>query len=245
MSQWKKLVYSGSNPQFANVTVDNIVSASIFSGSHVGNGSGLTGVVASASPGGSDKTIQFNDAGATSGSSNFTFDKTTNTAYLTGSLMATSVTASLQGSASYAISSSWSSGSYSTVSASFARSASYFQEIKTFGISIDGGGSEITTGVKGDITIPFNCTINSWFITADQAGSIVIDVWKDTLANFPPTVADTIAGSEKPTLSGVAFNSDVALTSFTGSITANDVIRFNVDSIATVTRVNLVFKATI
>ena len=32
------------------------------------------------------------------------------------------------------------------------------------------------------------------------SGSIVIDVWKDTYANFPPIVADTITASAKPTL---------------------------------------------
>lgn len=151
-------------------------------------------------------------------------------------------------SASYAVSSSFAtSASWAppvpSVSASYAETASYYREVKTFGITIDGGGSAITTGVKGDITIPFSCTIDSWYITADQAGSIVIDVWKDTLANFPPTVADTIAGTEKPSLSGAAFNSDTNLTSFTRSLAANDVIRFNVDSVATITRANLVFKA--
>lgn len=124
-----------------------------------------------------------------------------------------------------------------------ATTASYYRETKTFGITIDGGGSAITTGVKGDITIPFTCYVDSWYLTADQAGSIVIDVWKDTLANFPPTVADTIAGTEKPTLSGAAFNSDTSLTTWTSSIASNDVIRFNVDSAATVTRATLVIKA--
>lgn len=145
-------------------------------------------------------------------------------------------------SASYAISASYAPPSPS-VSSSYAETSSYFREVKTFGITIDGGGSAITTGIKGDITIPFSCTIDSWYITADQAGSIVIDIWKDTLANFPPTVLDTIAGTEKPTLAGAAFNSDTSLTTFTRSLAANDVIRFNVDSVATVTRVNLVFKA--
>lgn len=57
-----------------------------FSGSFFGNGAGLTGVVASATPAGPNKSIQFNDAGTTSGSGTFTFDKTTNLAILTGSL---------------------------------------------------------------------------------------------------------------------------------------------------------------
>lgn len=150
-------------------------------------------------------------------------------------------------SSSYALSASYAppqvsvSASYA-LSASFATTSSYYQETKTFGITIDGGGSAITTGIKGDITIPFNCYIDSWYLTADQAGSIVIDVWKDTLVNFPPTALDAIAGSEKPTLSGAAFNSDTNLTTWTKSVNANDVVRFNVDSVATITRANLVIK---
>lgn len=131
---------------------------------------------------------------------------------------------------------------FGVVSSSYATTASYYQEQKTVGLTIDGGGTAITTGIKGDITIPFNGYINAWYLTADQAGSIVIDVWKDTFANFPPTVLDTIAGSEKPTLSSAAFNSDTNLTTWTNQVTSGDVIRFNVDSVTTITRANLVIK---
>ena len=48
-----------------------------FSGSFSGNGSGLTGVVASATPAGPNQSVQFNDAGVTSGSSQLTFNKAT------------------------------------------------------------------------------------------------------------------------------------------------------------------------
>lgn len=110
----------------------------------------------------------------------------------------------------------------------------------SFGITIDGGGSAITTGVKGYITIPYAGTITGWDIFADTSGSIVVDVWKDTYANFPPTVADTIAGTEKPTLTSATKNQDTNLTTWTTSVTANDVIAFNVDSVSTVTRINLI-----
>lgn len=143
---------------------------------------------------------------------------------------------------SWAISASW-APPVPSVSASYAETSSYFRESKTFGITIDGGGSVITTGVKGDITIPFNCYIDSWYLTADQAGSIVIDVWKDVFANYPPTVADAITGTEKPTLSSQTSNSDTNLTTWSKLVTSGDVIRFNVDSVATVTRVNLIIKA--
>jgi len=112
------------------------------------------------------------------------------------------------------------------------------------GVTIDGGGSAITTGQKGYVSVPFDCTITGWTLVADQSGSIVIDVWKDTYANFPPTVADTIAGTEKPTLSSVQKNEDSNLTTWTTAIAAGDVIGFNVDSASTVTRVTLTLKIT-
>jgi hypothetical protein len=114
----------------------------------------------------------------------------------------------------------------------------------SFGITIDGGGSAITTGVKGYITIPYNGTITGWNIFGDTTGSTVVDVWKDTFANFPPTVADTIAGSEKPTLSSAVKNQDLTLSTWTTSVTAGDIIAFNVDSASTVTRVNLIIYIT-
>ena len=115
----------------------------------------------------------------------------------------------------------------------------YFTEVSTLTFIIDGGGSAITTGQKGHLEIPFACTITGWTLVADQSGSIVIDVWKDTYANFPPTVADTIAGSEKPTLSTAQKNQDLTLTTWTTAVTAGDILAFNVDSITTVTRVTL------
>ena len=66
------LTVSSSFVDFTNTTV---ISGSIFSGSFVGDGSSLTGIVASATPGGSNTNVQFNDGGTTNGSSDFTFDK--------------------------------------------------------------------------------------------------------------------------------------------------------------------------
>lgn len=114
----------------------------------------------------------------------------------------------------------------------------------SFGITIDGAGSVITTGLKGYIQVPYSGTITGWTLLADQSGSIVIDVWKDTVANFPPTIADTIAGSEKPTLSSQQINEDNALSTWTTSVSAGDIMAFNVDSASTITRATLSIKIT-
>lgn len=104
---------------------------------------------------------------------------------------------------------------------------------------IDGGGSAITTGVKGDIYIPWAGSIQSWALLADQSGSIVVDLWKDTYTNYPPTVGDTITASAKPTLSSATKGKSSTLTGWTTSVAADQTIRVNVDSASTVTRVTL------
>lgn len=109
---------------------------------------------------------------------------------------------------------------------------------------IDGGGATITTGVKGFIEMPFACTITRATLLADQTGSIVVDVWKDTYANYPPTNADSICASAKPTLSSAQKSQDSTLTGWTTSVNAGDILGFNVDSITTCQRVTLSLKYT-
>lgn len=104
---------------------------------------------------------------------------------------------------------------------------------------IDGGGSAITTGVKGFVEIPYNMTITGWQVFGDQSGSIVVDVWRSTYATFPPVVGGTIAGTEKPTLSSSQVNQDLTLSTWTTALSSGDVIGYNVDSVSTVTRVTV------
>lgn len=106
-----------------------------------------------------------------------------------------------------------------------------------WGFPIDGGGSAITTGVKiYGYPVPYNCLVTAWEIIADQTGSIVVDIWQDTYANYAPTVGDTITTSEKPTLSAASKNTDTSLNSGNGwALTGGRWLRFNVESVSTVT----------
>jgi len=109
----------------------------------------------------------------------------------------------------------------------------------TIAFVIDGGGSAIATGIHGDLSIDFACTIQGVRLLADQSGSIVVDIWKDTYANFPPTDADSITASAVPTISTATKDEDTTLTGWTTSISAGDILRFNVDSVTTIERVTV------
>jgi hypothetical protein len=110
---------------------------------------------------------------------------------------------------------------------------------------IDGGGATITTGIKGDLYIPFACTITAATMLADQSGSIVVDIWADDYAAYPPTDADSITSATPPTISTAVKSQDTTLSSWTTSIAAGDTLRFNVDSATSIQRVNLTLTVVI
>lgn len=107
------------------------------------------------------------------------------------------------------------------------------------GITIDGAGVAITTGVKGFKSFPVAGVITGVRMLADQSGSAVVDIWKDTYANYPPTVADTITAAAKPTISAAIKSEDNTLTGWNVTVNAGDVFGFKVDSATTITRLTL------
>jgi len=118
--------------------------------------------------------------------------------------------------------------------------------VATANFIIDGGGVAITTGIKGDIIIDFDCTIQCATMLADQSGSIVVDIWKTTYALFQtgvhPVNADSITAAAPPTIAATDKDQDCVLSGWTTAINAGDVLRFNVDSCATITRVTVSLK---
>lgn len=114
--------------------------------------------------------------------------------------------------------------------------------VGTIGISLDGQGTAITTGTYATYTVPYACTINSATITADQSGSIVIDVKKSTFAGYPST--SSIVASAPPTLSSQQKSQDTTLTGWTTAVSAGDVLQYVVNSASTVQKVTLSLKIT-
>ena len=114
------------------------------------------------------------------------------------------------------------------------------QKTRQIGITVDGGGNVLTTGVKGYKSFPVAGTITGVRLLADVAGAIVMDIWKDTYANYPPVVGDSITAAAKPTIPATNIKAeDVTLTGWNTTVNAGDVFGFSIDSITTITKIIL------
>lgn len=103
--------------------------------------------------------------------------------------------------------------------------------VKTINFLIDGGGSVITTGSKGNVSIDFSGTITNWKIFNDVSGNMTVDISRSNLTNFGTF---TSSGGSSPSTVGQLANSSFALnwTGFT-TIAANDVLQFSVSGTPT------------
>lgn len=91
------------------------------------------------------------------------------------------------------------------------------------------GGSALAENQTQWLYVPQACAVAGHRIAADQSGSVVIDLWVDSHANFPPTNADSITASAPPTLSSAQTASDDTLTGWTTAIAAGSWIRATVE----------------
>jgi hypothetical protein len=108
--------------------------------------------------------------------------------------------------------------------------------------AIDGGGAELLTGEYANINIkvPWNCYIVGAYAYADQTGSVAVDLWVDTHANYPPTVGDSIVASAPITISSSDKSSDTTLTGWIRRLVRGETIRPNVNSVTTIESVTIV-----
>lgn len=108
--------------------------------------------------------------------------------------------------------------------------------VDTVSVIANGMGSEITDGIFGDLYIWTPSTIVGVAMLADQDGSIAMDIYNDTYAQYPGTIGDSIVGSSPPTIASNRKSLDTTLTGWDTTLAAGDTLRFVVDSCTTITR---------
>jgi hypothetical protein len=110
---------------------------------------------------------------------------------------------------------------------------------------IDGGGSPITTGIKGDLELPFACKLSGITMLANASCVATVDIFRDTYANYPPTAVDSIINASLaslPTVTGIKYQ-DTSLTGWANvSLVAGDVLRYTVIANDNATSLNVALK---
>lgn len=108
------------------------------------------------------------------------------------------------------------------------------------GISISEGGAVLTVGIRGDLMdVPVACQITQCTIGLDQAATFSLQLWKDSYANFPPTVADQIY--EANVVAAAKFQE----TGLSITLAAGDTLRWNVSANDLATRAAVSMRITI
>lgn len=104
----------------------------------------------------------------------------------------------------------------------------------TIQVLIDGGGSDLTTGIAAYVEVPGPFTVDTVTLLASSGGQAFIGLWKDTYANFPPTSGDTIATSGVPIVSGGQKNqyTGASLSGWTLTFAQGDILGVNVHSVS-------------
>lgn len=100
---------------------------------------------------------------------------------------------------------------------------------------IGNGTDTITAGTTGySAPIPFGGIIQGWTIAeispSPTDSTIAVDIWKDTLLNFPPTAADKISGTQPPALSANKVAVSGPIGTWSPTVVANDCFGFTVAS---------------
>jgi hypothetical protein len=106
----------------------------------------------------------------------------------------------------------------------------------SFGTTVDGAGSVLTTGICASVIIPYDMTITKWMLVGDVSGSIVMDV---------KTNGTSIVGAgNKPTLSSMITSNAVPASWTRTAVGEGTIVDFYINSVSTIKRINLVLKTT-
>ena len=120
----------------------------------------------------------------------------------------------------------------------------YAQSNLTHGISIDNGSDVIVAGFKGYFYVPYDCIITSWAIVGDTASGVeaTFDIWNAHAAT--PTDANTITGGNEPSITNSIFTSSTDLTGWTATMSAGDILGYNLDTVTGYKQLQLILNVT-
>lgn len=96
-------------------------------------------------------------------------------------------------------------------------------------------GSVLSGGEEAWIRVRHNGTLKKWSLMGAPSGSVTVDVWVDSWANYPPTDADSITNGNEPSYTSAqkAESNDLSNWSVV-TVSAGDIIKCHIDSVSSV-----------
>ena len=111
---------------------------------------------------------------------------------------------------------------------------------RTVNYVIDSGSLPMQVGDKGKLTIDVTGVIENIRVLADQTGDIVLDIGKASFADYPNF--NSVTAAQRVQLSNSNKYFDDVLNNWTTTITAGDILRFDVISVNNIRRLLISLK---
>jgi len=111
---------------------------------------------------------------------------------------------------------------------------------RTVNYVIDSGSLPMQLGDKGKLTIDVTGVIENIRVLADQTGDIVLDIGKASFADYP--AFNSITAGQRVQLTNSNKYFDDVLNNWTTTITAGDILRFDVISVNNIRRLLISLK---
>lgn len=102
------------------------------------------------------------------------------------------------------------------------------------------GSFDLNLGEKGEVTVDVTGQIDSWVLTSDSHGILILSVSKCGYNDYPNF--QSITGTDKPTILNSIKGSNNNLTTWNKEIIAGDILRISVDQVSNIRRFMLGMK---
>ena len=96
----------------------------------------------------------------------------------------------------------------------------------------DTQGSALTSGSVVYFDVPYACRIAAWNISVD-AGTATFDIWKIGTGTAIPTVLNSITASALPAVATGTRAHSTTLTGWKTTVSANDIVGIQLNTVAT------------
>lgn len=102
-----------------------------------------------------------------------------------------------------------------------------------------------STETDVDVSIPVNCYIETVEMYANEAGSLDLEILKDTYDNFNGTISSSITGNNPLILNSSIKLSNSTLSGWTRKLLVGDILRFNLSNVSIITRLTINLKVSL